>query len=52
MHFCNKCHKIINVPDFLKQVKAEQGLTIKCGQPNCKGSAIIKNKETKNEIHN
>lgn len=42
--FCNKCHKRIIPPKFLFQdnIKAENAITIKCGDPKCSGKAKYK----------
>lgn len=42
--FCNKCHKRIVPPAFLKQMEGQiKGkMKINCGDTKCKGHATIK----------
>lgn len=49
--FCDTAHHRIIPPKFLLQsnIKAEKGITLKCGVPNCKGKAKFK-PEVKEEI--
>ena len=45
--FCNKCHKRIVPPTFLKQMEGQiKGkMKINCGDTKCKGHATIKGNE-------
>jgi hypothetical protein len=49
--FCNTAHHRIVPPKFLlsANIKAEKGITIKCGVPGCKGKVKFK-PEPKEEV--
>ncbi len=42
--FCNKCHKRVFPPSFLKgdNINVQNAITIKCGDSNCSGSVKYK----------
>lgn len=50
--FCPKCHKRVNPPTFLKNVKIADGggIKLKCADPKCKG--IVKYKFPSKEDEN
>ena len=48
--FCPKCRMRIMPPSFLlkSNIKVENGITINCGNKNCKGKVKIKQKKEVN----
>ena len=47
--FCNRCHKRVIPPNMLKgnNINVQNAITIKCGDPKCKGHAKYKPLNTK-----
>lgn len=47
--FCSNYHKRVISPKFLNNVKVQGTLKINCGDTNCKGIVVIKNKTEENK---